>query len=312
MKNLIRASRLLWFASLLLVGLTSAKSQSADSLRPAEDTYSLLTTPTTVMGADVLLRIRSPLVTNTDQTIWRNMYLKFDLSNYTGAIDSVKLRLGAVQIVSYPGGKNRADIYGMDDDSWTGAVLTWNNAPSKGKYLFSQDLVPRTSAQQTTYGDTAYFFNITSFVKSEYAGDKKVSICLTNDSLLGTDARFRSMRATSGILPALMIYRKTTGVEQEAIIAPTRFEMKQNYPNPFNPETRISYSLPNSGYVKVSVYDILGSEIRTIRDGIESAGLKEVVWDARSNNGSQVSSGMYICKIHYQRAISAIKMILMR
>ena len=312
MKNSSRASRLLWFVTLLLVGFTSAKSQSADSLRPAEDTYTLLSTPTTVNGADVLLRIRSPLVTNSDLTTFRSMYLKFDLRNYTGNIDSAKVRLGAVQIVSYTGGKNRADVYGIDDDGWAGATLTWNNAPTKGKYLCSQDLVPRTVAQGTTYGDTAYFINITSFVKSEYAADKIVSICLTSDSLLGTDARFRSTRATSGILPALMIYRKTTSVEQEAIIAPTRFELKQNYPNPFNPETRISYSLPNSGYVKVSVYDILGSEIRTIRNGIESAGFKEVVWDARSNNGVQVSSGMYICKIQYEGASTAIKMILMR
>jgi hypothetical protein len=169
MKNQIGTSRLLLLVLPVVLCLTVARGQIADTLSPVDDTYSLLTTPATTMGADVLLRVRSPLVTNSDQTIWRAIYLKFDLRTYTGGIDSASLRLGAVQIVLYPGGKNAVDTYGIDDDSWTTSNLTWNNAPPKGKYQFSQDLVPRTAAQQTTYGDTAYYFNITNLVKSEYA-----------------------------------------------------------------------------------------------------------------------------------------------
>jgi hypothetical protein len=297
---------------LALASFMSANGQSADTLSPSENTYTFLNTPTIVMGADVLLRIRSLLPINSDQTLRRSTYLKFDLTSYTAAIDSAKLRLGAVQIVYYPGGTNRAKVYGMSDDGWTTATLTWNNAPPEGTYLFTQVFLPWTQAQQTTYGDTVYYLNITDFVKSEYAGDKIVSVCFIDDSLSGTDCRFRSTRATSGVLPALVIYRSTTNVQPEAEDVPAEFEVKQNYPNPFNPDTRISYSLPHAAWVKVTVYNVLGKEMKTIRDGVDEAGSRELRWDARSNDGRQVSSGVYFCRIHYGETTRTIKMILIR
>ncbi|GEM_PF-1770531 len=312
MKSSNPTLRLLSLVTLLFAGFMLADGQGADTLSPVENTYTFLNTPTTTMGTDVLLRIRSLLPTNSDQTLRRSAYLKFDLTSYTAAIDSAKLRLGAVQIVYYPGGTNKADVYGMIDDGWTTATLTWNNAPPNGTFLFNQVFPPWTATQEATYGDTVLYLDITDFVKSEYGGDKIVSICFVDDSPSGTDARFRSTRATTGILPALVIYRSATHVQQEAGIVPPLFAIKQNYPNPFNPDTRISYSLPHAGQVKIAVYDILGKEIRTLKDGVEDAGSKEVGWDARSNDGKQVSSGVYLCKIYYGEAFQAVKMILLR
>jgi hypothetical protein len=73
---------------------------------------------------------------------------------------------------------------------------------------------------------------------------------------------------------------------------PTQFSLLQNYPNPFNPSTRIGYSLPVSGHVTLKIYDLLGQEVVTLVDGIESAGERSTIWNAQA-----LSSGIYFYRI---------------
>lgn len=80
---------------------------------------------------------------------------------------------------------------------------------------------------------------------------------------------------------------------------PNRFVLEQNYPNPFNPTTRLSFVISARGgstsggsFVTLKVYDVLGREIKTLVDGIQSAGYKSVTWDARD-----VPSGVYYYKL---------------
>jgi len=69
------------------------------------------------------------------------------------------------------------------------------------------------------------------------------------------------------------------------------------YPNPFNPTTTIKYSLPVSSNVELKIYDIMGKEIRTLVAGKNQSGYKEVLWDGKNDNGSQVSSGIYLYRL---------------
>jgi hypothetical protein len=88
---------------------------------------------------------------------------------------------------------------------------------------------------------------------------------------------------------------------------PTTFALSQNFPNPFNPLTTIRYSLPLSANVKLAVYDLLGREITTLVNEEQSAGWKEVEWNAKN-----ISSGIYFYKLTTGIFVDIKKMIVVK
>jgi len=78
---------------------------------------------------------------------------------------------------------------------------------------------------------------------------------------------------------------------------PTSFTLKQNYPNPFNPETAIDYVVAQSGHVELSIYNILGDKIKTLVSGYQAAGSYTIKWQADTDGGTSVASGVYFYKL---------------
>ncbi|MBN1347822.1 T9SS type A sorting domain-containing protein [candidate division KSB1 bacterium] len=107
----------------------------------------------------------------------------------------------------------------------------------------------------------------------------------------------------------------TTAIEQPARTAseiPAAYELSQNYPNPFNSATRIKYDLPQSGWVSLKIYSLLGQEVRTLFEGQKSAGTFWEHWDGRDQFGNICPSGIYVVKIVAAGFESARKMILLQ
>jgi hypothetical protein len=98
-----------------------------------------------------------------------------------------------------------------------------------------------------------------------------------------------------------------TGVFASDNSIPTEFSLSQNYPNPFNPATTIRYALPSSANVKLSVFDLLGREIATLVNEEQSAGWKEVEW-----NASSLSSGIYFYKLEAGGFAEVKKLMLLK
>jgi hypothetical protein len=93
---------------------------------------------------------------------------------------------------------------------------------------------------------------------------------------------------------------------------PTSFALEQNYPNPFNPATEIRYQLPEQSEVRLSVFNMLGQEVRTLVQGSQMPGTYVVRWDGTNNNGLSVSSGIYLYKISAGRHAVSKKMIFLK
>ena len=88
-----------------------------------------------------------------------------------------------------------------------------------------------------------------------------------------------------------------TGVDDSEPSVPKRFALKQNAPNPFNPMTTIAYSLSEPTHVTIRVYSVAGKHVATLKDGVEDAGQRSVVWDGTSDSGQSVGSGIYFCSM---------------
>jgi flagellar hook assembly protein FlgD len=78
---------------------------------------------------------------------------------------------------------------------------------------------------------------------------------------------------------------------------PTAFALDQNYPNPFNPTTTLRYALPKDARVNITIYNILGLQIATLRDEVQSMGSHDIVWNGRNDFGAAVASGTYFYRI---------------
>jgi hypothetical protein len=93
---------------------------------------------------------------------------------------------------------------------------------------------------------------------------------------------------------------------------PATYTLDQNYPNPFNPSTVIRFSLPKEGPVKLQVFDITGSLVKTLLDEAVRAGNKEVTWDGTNQAGVKVASGMYLYRLESANFVATKKMLLLK
>ncbi len=88
---------------------------------------------------------------------------------------------------------------------------------------------------------------------------------------------------------------------------PGNFRLHQNYPNPFNPSTNIYFEVPKISPVKLEVFDGLGRKVRTLFDGIKSAGNHSVLFEA-----SDLPSGIYFYALSQNGLIISKKMLLVK
>ncbi len=90
---------------------------------------------------------------------------------------------------------------------------------------------------------------------------------------------------------------------------PTNFALGQNYPNPFSTSTAIPYQLNKQSNVRVTIYDVLGREIRSFNAGIQSAGVYGILWDGKNQLGRIVTPGVYFYRLQAEGKAQVKKMV---
>jgi len=96
------------------------------------------------------------------------------------------------------------------------------------------------------------------------------------------------------------------------LIIPSQYTVYQNYPNPFNPVTTLRYDLPENGLVNITIYDMLGREVKTLINQTQDAGYRSIIWDATNDYGKPVSAGIYLYQIQAGEYMQTKKMVLLK
>jgi hypothetical protein len=96
------------------------------------------------------------------------------------------------------------------------------------------------------------------------------------------------------------------------IITPNRYTFHQNYPNPFNPVTTLRYDLPENSHVNITIYDMLGRQVKNLINQTQDAGYRSVHWNATDDYGSPVSAGIYLYQIQAGEFVHTKKMVLLK
>lgn len=93
--------------------------------------------------------------------------------------------------------------------------------------------------------------------------------------------------------------QSTTSVAEFETSVPEHFVLKQNYPNPFNPTTTIGYQIHSAGLVNLTIFNVLGKEVRQLVNAYQPVGIYQANWDGRDNSGHVVPTGTYIYKLQF-------------
>ena len=144
-------------------------------------------------------------------------------------------------------------------------------------------------------------FNINIFYidQSSQANVVKITIMLTNTS---------SFSAHVGSICYLDDFSLNYAVGVEKAPSPVfNYALLQNYPNPFNPTTSIKYSIKENTHVTLSVYDVLGREIKNLVNENKNPGEYEVKFD-----GSGMTSGIYFYRLKAGDFIKSKKMLILK
>lgn len=118
------------------------------------------------------------------------------------------------------------------------------------------------------------------------------------------------LRWTRGWDHGLCVYMNefTTGVDE---IAPALWKLSV-YPNPFNPTTEVSFAMERDGDARVDVFDVNGRLVRTLVEGMLTAGNHKVSWNGRADNGSRAASGLYFVHLQSGDVVKTVKATLLK
>ncbi|MBE2217548.1 MAG: T9SS type A sorting domain-containing protein [Ignavibacteria bacterium] len=99
----------------------------------------------------------------------------------------------------------------------------------------------------------------------------------------------------------------TIGISPIGSEVPAQYVLQQNYPNPFNPVTNIKFSIPKTGAVKLTIFDVSGREVAVLVNESLTAGSYNADFDA-----AQLSSGVYLYKLESDGFVQTKKMVLIK
>ena len=177
------------------------------------------------------------------------------------------------------------------------AGMKWINLLSDQGYLHNANVIYEATVNLQV-GQTegtfpiGYLVTVNTIDMLKFLNDQDF-----DQELAGADTSMNHMVTITG----------SSAVDEQISGIPSEYNLSQNYPNPFNPATSFTYSLKQSGEVKISIYDVSGKEVKSLVDGFRSAGNYVVNF-----NAGDMASGIYYYRITTNDFIQTNKMVLLK
>ncbi len=210
--------------------------------------------------------------------------------------------------------------YKKDLSPWMNPVF---NPPAPTKFIYSGE--PEFASGWTEYkgcvfncggpngqilavappGDRRYILNAGAPDFKVFPGDTQTVVI--GQMIARGSSNLNSVTKLKQLSDIVVNFYQTVDVKQISTQVPESYYLLQNYPNPFNPVTKIKFGIPESDFVELEIYDILGKLIQVLVKNNLSAGEYEYEW-----NGSAHSSGIYFYKFRAGDYVQTRKMVLLK
>jgi hypothetical protein len=183
----------------------------------------------------------------------------------------------------------------------------WNSIRGNMGYLIGSPIIC-----SDVYQDT--ILNVPTFIKRFYDYDYTIAyfiklaknLGLIHEEYHGEWAEFLIQRLVFAKIKGNSYGTPLSIVDYD--FHPEKFELYQNYPNPFNPVTTISFNLPQSDHVKLTIFDVIGRTISDLVNEKMTTGEHSIKF-----NASKLSSGVYFYRLEVgHKFVQTKKMIVIR
>ncbi|MGD8782323.1 MAG: T9SS type A sorting domain-containing protein [Ignavibacteria bacterium] len=218
-------------------------------------------------------------------------------SGSTGTIDmgAYEYQVGAdplpVELISFTASVHESSV-----------ILNWQTATEVNNYGFEIERnTPLVSDIPPSEGGTEGGWQKIGFINGHGNSNSPKSYSYTDIPTGGTTFKYRLKQID---FDGNYEYSDEVEVTLNGL---TEYSLDQNYPNPFNPTTTINYQIPGTGNVTLKVYDVLGREVMTLVNEIQTSGVYSVEF-----NGSNLASGIYVYKLRAGDYVSVKKLMLLK
>lgn len=185
------------------------------------------------------------------------------------------------------------------------------------EYLYLQsegikrvDLTQSVLAPEAIISGSYYSFYYESVGGDIYLADAKDYVSAGSVRVIDTETLQDLDTFSVGIIPGsfLAIYAsESTAIDQLDDEGPSLVELYPNYPNPFNPTTQIQYSIPESGFVELVIFNSLGQKVAILEQGIKQRGRY-----TQTFNAQHLPSGVYYAHVLFNGYQRVTKMLLIK
>jgi sugar lactone lactonase YvrE len=191
------------------------------------------------------------------------------------------------------------------------SVVGENFTSTENEMLNKLSSVVEIQASQMVSGAVDYTYDLKD-VQMDFREKRKIGLYRLDAETktwkhVGGQGKRDKLSVTTNEIGTMAVF-----YNEDYVPVPEVFQLHQNFPNPFNPTTTIMFDLPAKQQISLSIYNVLGQEVRRLVNESLDAGYHEMIWNGKNNYGKQLASGIYFYQLITPTANISKKMVLIK